>query len=231
MEQKFKKGDRVEIFNTRAQYTTFKAWAEHHSLRNFRYSAEASRGDVGIVIATGPHLDGLFGGTGGVDQLVGIRLDNGDEVIFSQRGISKVVTLFSMDKPVFTAEGTPVQIVTTQGRDEKYPVLAYEGKATTLSKYTLEGKSKSGVARRHLTNVQAAPEPEREFFVNLYDDSEGWNGNTDDTLHLTKEAAAKYDAQQRTTHENFPKRAGLGKVVLVEGRLPKSILKQLDKKG
>lgn len=136
-----------------------------------------------------------------------------------------------LNAAVFTLEGTPVVVVTTQGRDEKYPVLAYEGKATTLSKYTLEGKSKSGVARRHLTNVQAAPEPEREFFVNLYDDSEGWNGNTDDTLHLTKEAAAKYDAQQRTTHENFPKRAGLGKVVLVEGRLPKSILKQLDKKG
>lgn len=125
---------------------------------------------------------------------------------------------------VFTAEGTPVTIITTTNtRDKKFPVLAYEGKAGLPSKYTLEGISKSGVKRRNLTNTVPAPEAtvkrtkvEREFFVNLYDVS----NIVGQKLHSTADAADK--AYYNAGHNP---RVGVAKLVLVEGRFPLIALK------
>jgi hypothetical protein len=131
--------------------------------------------------------------------------------VLAERQLDSVVDLM---RPVFTTEGTPVDIVTRRGRDAKFPVLAYEGKAKQLSKYSLYGVSKTGVKRRNLTNVQAQPQPEREVFVNVF---EGCSQIFGAIEHATPEAAVK-------SWEDFQyKPAGVkrvGVVKLVQGRLP-----------
>lgn len=181
---------------------------------------------------------------GNVDDILTVKYvsENGEFVGFKQDGepawcdwrFKLVTARLDLTKPVFTAEGTPVVVVTTQGRDPKYPVLAYEGKAKTLSKFTIDGKSKTGVARRHLTNVQATPEAPREFFVNLYDgDADISYGEPDvgGSMYGSIEAATNSYNQGRSTDKTHPKRVGIAKLVLVEGRLPKNVLKATDKEG
>lgn len=142
----------------------------------------------------------------------------------------------NLNIPVFTAEGTPVEIITTAGRDKKYPVLAYEGKAKLPSKYTLEGKSKSREARRNLTNVQAVEEPteakeeaveEVVLYANLYDTtffaSKLDIGNT---LYASSKEANESYKEGRIKDKSHPKRIGVAKVTLVKGKLPSRFNKE-----
>lgn len=75
-------------------------------------------------------------------------------------------------KPLTTAEGTPVIVVTTQGRDEKFPVLVYEGAAKILTKYSLDGKAKNKEARRNLVYASTKDVEQVEFYVNVYDNKD-----------------------------------------------------------
>jgi len=156
----------------------------------------------------------------------------GDE-IHQILGEDQIELLIDFTKPVFTAEGTPVQIVTTNGRDEKYPVLGYEGNAKTLSKFSLDGKNKNRVARRHLTDTQVAGAPVKEVFVfvNLFDIGLLPNGPRHNVKHggaigngrfnSVKEADADYEYKSRVGR--IPRRVGVAKVTVVKGRMPKSI--------
>lgn len=117
----------------------------------------------------------------------------------------KKVNVVDFTKPLFTAEGTPVELVTTTGRDVKFPVLAYEGKATEPSKFNLDGISKLGVARRNLTNV--VPKAESVQYHNVYKNASGrlYTGDGHATAEKAR-AAAQSGA------------VGLKKIVLTEGQ-------------
>lgn len=116
-------------------------------------------------------------------------------------------------KPVFTMEGTQVDVVTTTNpRDAKFPVLAYEGKAKTLSKFTIHGVHKRGPARRNLTNdapkveVVVKPAPKQAaVYVNLYA-----NGDTG----MNRATRAEAD---RVAGNNPFKRVACKKIVITEG--------------
>lgn len=78
------------------------------------------------------------------------------------------------DLPLFTTEGTPVEYVSHRGRDPKFPVLAYEGKAKKLSKFTVDGIHSSGEARRNLTNTEVKPNTQvLTGYVNVYKNDDG----------------------------------------------------------
>lgn len=79
---------------------------------------------------------------------------------------TKEKSVIDFTKPLFTAEGSPVTLVTAQGRDSKYPVLAYESTAKTLSKFKLNGEHSSKEARRSLTNE--VPPKEHVLYLNVY---------------------------------------------------------------
>jgi hypothetical protein len=145
----------------------------------------------------------------------------------------------NLSLPVFTAEGTPVEIITVSGRDKKFPVLAYEGKAKLPSKYTLEGISKSGEARRNLTNVQVTDEPseykeeaveEVVLYANLYDDSERGLRRLDlgNELYESVNAATESYKEGRIENKKHPKRIGVAKVTLVKGKLPSRFNKEAN---
>ena len=150
--------------------------------------------------------------------------------------IAYVEQVIDYNAPMFTAEGTPVEIITVSGRDKKYPVLAYEGKAKLPSKFTLEGISKSGEARRNLTNVQPDPSECKEeaieevvLYTNLYEYNHGSKGYVRSELgvtlyHSIVEANEEYK-QGRVTDSRHPKRTGVAKVILVKGKLPSRFYK------
>jgi hypothetical protein len=124
--------------------------------------------------------------------------------------LKKVKAAIDFTKPLFTAEGTPVQLVSTEGRDPKFPVLVYEGKATNVSKFSTTGVCKLGVARRNLVNTPPAPpEPKEEVrYVNMYETEIG------NTMHATRSQADMY-AEYHAPHL---KRIGVTKLVLTEGK-------------
>ncbi len=94
----------------------------------------------------------------------------------------EIVVNIDLFKPVFTIEGTPVVVVTTDNlRDAEFPVLVYEGKAGLPTKYNLQGEAKNGVARRYLTNtapeqkeVSVVKEEVMTFIGYAYVDSKGY---------------------------------------------------------
>lgn len=148
--------------------------------------------------------------------------------------IDRVEQVLDYSAPLFTAEGTPVEIITTTGRDKKYPVLAYEGKAKLPSKFTLEGISKSGEARRNLTNVQAeateeivAETPVVELYTNLYDET-GYSRpiHLGNELYASVEEATASYKEGRIEDKSHPKRIGVAKVILVKGKLPSRFNKE-----
>jgi len=140
--------------------------------------------------------------------------------------------------PLFTVEGTPVELITTSGRDKKFPVLAYEGKAKLPSKYTLQGISKSGEARRNLINVQVVEEPSEQvedkseevvLYANLYDDAERGLQQLDigNELYTSVEEATASYKEGRIESKSHPKRIGVAKVTLVKGKLPSRFNKEV----
>lgn len=152
----------------------------------------------------------------------------GTQIVYA----SQFQPALDLTKPVFTVEGTPVQIISTTGRDEKFPVLAYEGKAKNPSKYDMAGNSKTGVARRNLTNDVPVVEPEqpKEIFVNVYGGgilqpstfrpetyamSASIGGGR---FTSEEEATAQYNLSVR--RGNTHKRIGVAKLVMVRGDLP-----------
>lgn len=115
-------------------------------------------------------------------------------------------------KAVQTLEGTPVVVITTIGRDAKYPVLVYEGNAKILSKYSLDGKRKGGVMRRFLMNVPVKPSvQEKVEYHNIYKNTSGVLSSGG--AHSSRKEA---DTFARNTHT----RVGVNKIVkrFVEGQ-------------
>lgn len=211
----YKAGDIVRVINDGQTYTTYVGWALTQKLKNWKKGLLPTEGHEYTVVVVAEHDSRDYG------TLVAIKDAQGAEYIVGVGGLELVKGASGIDfaKPVFTAEGTPVQIVTTEGRDPKFPVLGYEGKATILSKFTLAGKNKNGEARRHLTNRQA-PEVPKEYFVNLY---EG-DGTTSDPItgsNLHESLADAMKKGQRSEFRNGKRHVGVAKVTLVQGKYPK----------
>lgn len=131
--------------------------------------------------------------------------------------------LLDFTKPLFTAEGTPVALVTTTNpRDAKFPVLVYEGSASLPTKYTVNGVAKNREARRFLTNEVPKVEPVvTEMFVALLDPKGNREGQQVATkLYPTADAARRGSgASARSLLAGGP--IGIAKVTLVSGRWPK----------
>jgi hypothetical protein len=126
--------------------------------------------------------------------------------------LKKVAPAVDFTKPLFTIEGTPVQLVSTAGRDTAFPVLVYEGTAKDTSKYSLAGKSKYGAARRNLTNAEPKP-PEPltvTGYLNLYSD-----GSTSNAVQPTRAKADDLAAAVERMGQR--KRIAVTKVTLVAG--------------
>lgn len=119
--------------------------------------------------------------------------------------------LIDFELPLYTTEGTPVEYVSHRGRDPKFPVLAYEGKAKQLSKFTADGIHSSGEARRNLTNTETKPEPiKATVYVNFY--SDGTTGNFPGSREKADSMAAAVEKSGQR------KRIGVTKVLLEEGK-------------
>lgn len=193
---------------------------------NFKHGSE-------VTVANGSRGD--YVSTRGVVFYADGRVEqNGAQMI--RREHFKEIGAVNFSVPLFTAEGTPVEIITTAGRDKKYPVLAYEGKAKLPSKFTLEGISKSGEARRNLMNVQAVEEPteakeeavnEVVLYANLYDDDRGLRQlDLGSELYESVDAATESYKEGRIESKKHPKRIGVAKVTLVKGKLPSRFNKE-----
>lgn len=196
-----KVGDIVEILSNGQQYTTYTKWAVDKGMTKYSESP-VPLGTKVKVVAADKHYDYP------TDSLVGVELADGTQRIYNVKGVKKAG--LDLSNPVFTIEGTPVTIVTTEGRDPKYPVLGYEGSAVILSKFTKDGKNKNGVERRNLTNTANAVE--EPLYVNLYDDEEGEYVGYN--LYSTAENAFN------TAKSQGLKPVGVGKIVIVKGRAP-----------
>lgn len=66
--------------------------------------------------------------------------------------------------PVFTRDGRPVQIITTDGRNKDYPVVGYTGGNQNLTHWTADGRIFKGDHTHPDDLIQ-----HREVWVNIYD--------------------------------------------------------------
>ena len=110
-------------------------------------------------------------------------------------------------KPVQTRDGTPVNILSREGRGT-FPVIGYIGDATDVDTWTAEGKyrtNKSGP--EDLMNVPEAPK-QREVWLNVFKNSRG---------ELT--TGISYGSRENANFSGVAdKRVGCIKVVLTEGQ-------------
>lgn len=81
-------GSRVKITNAGAMYTTYKRWADYYQLDKYVEGLGSDGFREGRVVAYGTHTlpdsDSTF-----IERamLVGIRLDNGRDVIIGEEGV------------------------------------------------------------------------------------------------------------------------------------------------
>lgn len=198
MKQEFKAGDKVRV--------------TCNSGNNFKV------GDIVTFVRKSPYSENSI-----LEGVINTRHDSRYGKVDTQSlRPGQFEATFSLDKPLFTAEGTPVVLVTkTNPRDPKFPVLVYEGKAGVPTKYDLNGKAKNGVARRNLTNaVPKVEAPVTEKFVALLDPKTNPNGqqvaiSLYDTAQKAREACA---VNALRVGGKGP--VGIAKVVLVSGRWP-----------
>ncbi len=122
-----------------------------------------------------------------------------------------ITTGLDFSKPVYTKSGKPVEIITTEGRDVDYPVLAYIGDNTHTTKYTNDGKLYTGLDYNgDLTNKAM----EKVVYVNLWS-----NGDVGYRHFATrKEADDVAEKFLKDNHECKDKRVGVSKVVLTLGK-------------
>lgn len=110
-------------------------------------------------------------------------------------------------KPVQTRDGTPVNILSREGRGT-FPVIGYIGDATDVDTWTAEGKyrtNKSGP--EDLMNVPETPK-QTEVWCNVY------QSRHDDGLEVGGTALSRAEADRICSHD----RVGCIKVVLTEGQ-------------
>lgn len=127
--------------------------------------------------------------------------------------VEDIAPAIDFTKPLFTLEGTPVVLISTLGRDAKFPIMVYEGTATNITRYDRNGFAKNGVARRNLTNTEYKKEPiVIERYVNLY---EGGQTPGNHSNYATRSAADR--AAEFALNIYKVKRIGVTKIVLTEG--------------
>ncbi len=69
-------------------------------------------------------------------------------------------------KPVQTIDGQPVEIITTKGRDKKYPVIGYIGNSSTFHGFTLHGEYIEDEENK--LNLMNVPE-KKTMYLNVYE--------------------------------------------------------------
>lgn len=112
--------------------------------------------------------------------------------------------------PLETLAGVPVTLITTEGRNKHYPVMAYKGDSSSITHFTADGHVFDHTAEsgNNLRNV--VPKPlEIIRYVNIY-----VGGAVGNTLHATRADADVVAARRELADQ---KRIGVRKVMLVEG--------------
>lgn len=202
MENKFKVGQEVRVIGGKGSHA-------------FKLGAA-------VTIVSVPTIAGDYYQASGEDK--NSQGNNVTQYMFEEQ-LQEVI---DFAQPLYTAEGTPVEYVSHRGRDPKFPVLAYEGKAKKMSKFTVTGEHSSGEARRALTNNVPAEvaEPSEDVFVNLYEAEtftrDQFGGSIGNGRYVSVEAADKEYKESRAADQTMPKRVGVAKLTLVKGVMPQS---------